>query len=74
MKILVFSDIYAWSGYEKVVDRIKPDVLVLAGDLMRARSIMPIYLDAISGPRMPCQGSSLSLYLLTPSGSLNWII
>jgi predicted phosphodiesterase len=34
MKILVFSDIHAWSGYEKVLDRIKPDVLVLAGDLI----------------------------------------
>lgn len=33
MKILVFSDIIKWEGYEELVDRIKPDVITLAGDL-----------------------------------------
>ena len=33
MKILVFSDIYEWIGYEELVDKVQPDVVVLAGDL-----------------------------------------
>ena len=34
MKLVVFSDIYNWLGYKKLVDRIKPDLIVLAGDLV----------------------------------------
>ena len=33
MKILAFSDIYEWKGYKELVDRIRPDAVVLAGDL-----------------------------------------
>jgi len=33
MKILAFSDVGKWEGYEELVDRIKPDVIALAGDL-----------------------------------------
>jgi predicted phosphodiesterase len=33
MKILVFSDIYEWVGYERVFDEVQPEVVVLAGDL-----------------------------------------
>jgi hypothetical protein len=33
MKILAFSDIIKWDGYEKLVDKIQPDIIVLAGDL-----------------------------------------
>jgi len=33
MKILAFSDVTSWKGYEKLVDEIHPDVVTLAGDL-----------------------------------------
>jgi predicted phosphodiesterase len=33
MKILVFSDVENWVGYEEQVDKIQPNVVVLAGDL-----------------------------------------
>lgn len=33
MKILAFSDVYRWRGYERLVDHYKPAVVVLAGDL-----------------------------------------
>ncbi|MEM3415397.1 MAG: metallophosphoesterase [Thermoproteota archaeon] len=33
MKILAISDVVRWEGYEKIVDEIKPDVIVLAGNL-----------------------------------------
>lgn len=33
MRILVFSDIAKWEDYEDLVKRIKPEVVVLAGDL-----------------------------------------
>lgn len=33
MKILVFSDIRKWEGYEELVNKIQPDIIALAGDL-----------------------------------------
>jgi len=33
MRILAFSDVRRWDGYERVVDEVKPDVVCLAGDL-----------------------------------------
>lgn len=33
LKILAFSDIQRWSGYERLVELHKPDVIALAGDL-----------------------------------------
>lgn len=33
MKILAFSDVVKWEGYEGLVDEIQPDVICLAGDL-----------------------------------------
>jgi hypothetical protein len=33
MKILAFSDVYRWEGYEDLVDKHKPEIVVLAGDL-----------------------------------------
>ncbi|MGA2790203.1 MAG: hypothetical protein ABSF00_05495 [Candidatus Bathyarchaeia archaeon] len=33
MKILAFSDVVKWEGYEERVDRIRPDVVALVGDL-----------------------------------------
>jgi len=33
MRILAFSDICSWKGYKELVERIQPDVVVLAGDL-----------------------------------------
>ncbi len=33
MKILAFSDVVKWEGYERLVDKIKPDAICLAGDL-----------------------------------------
>ena len=33
MRILTFSDVREWQGYEKLVDKVEPDVVVLAGDL-----------------------------------------
>jgi Icc-related predicted phosphoesterase len=33
MKLLAFSDVVKWEGYEELVDRIRPDVVALAGDL-----------------------------------------
>lgn len=33
MRILAFSDVPKWDGYERLVDRYKPDVVALAGDL-----------------------------------------
>lgn len=33
MRILAFSDVYRWRGYERLVDQYKPRVVVLAGDL-----------------------------------------
>jgi hypothetical protein len=36
MKILAFSDVAKWKGYEELVDRIQPDIVALAGDLTAA--------------------------------------
>jgi predicted phosphodiesterase len=33
MKILAFSDVIKWEGYEEIVDEIKPSIICLAGDL-----------------------------------------
>jgi len=33
MKILAFSDVTKWKGYKKLVDKVQPDVVALAGDL-----------------------------------------
>jgi Icc-related predicted phosphoesterase len=33
MKLLAFSDVVKWEGYEELVDRIRPNVVALAGDL-----------------------------------------
>jgi len=33
MRILAFSDVYRWEGYEDLVHKHKPDIVVLAGDL-----------------------------------------
>jgi hypothetical protein len=33
MRILAFSDVYKWTGYERLVDQYKPHVVALAGDL-----------------------------------------
>ena len=33
MRILVFSDIIKWNGQEELANQIKPDVIILAGDL-----------------------------------------
>lgn len=33
MKILAFSDVARWEGYEGILDKTRPDVTVLAGDL-----------------------------------------
>jgi metallophosphoesterase superfamily enzyme len=33
MRILAFSDIQRWEGYEALVDEYRPDIVVLAGDL-----------------------------------------
>ena len=33
MRILAFSDVRKWRGYERLVDRCRPDVVALAGDL-----------------------------------------
>ena len=33
MKILVISDIIRWKGFEEIFDNVKPDVVVLPGDL-----------------------------------------
>jgi len=33
MRILAFSDVRDWEGYEKLVDKVKPDVVALAGDV-----------------------------------------
>ncbi len=33
MKILAISDIRNWEGYEKLLDKIKPEIIILAGDL-----------------------------------------
>lgn len=33
MRILAFSDVYRWRGYERLVEQYKPRVVVLAGDL-----------------------------------------
>lgn len=33
MRVLALSDVYKWDGYERLLDKCKPDVLVLAGDL-----------------------------------------
>jgi len=33
LRILAFSDVEEWKGYEKLVDRIKPDLITLAGDV-----------------------------------------
>lgn len=34
MKLLAFSDVLEWKGYEKLVGRLQPDIVVLAGDLV----------------------------------------
>jgi len=34
MKLLVISDIHNWSSYEKFTDKINPDLIILAGDLV----------------------------------------
>ena len=33
MKILTFSDVVKWEGYKELVDKVKPQVIALAGDL-----------------------------------------
>jgi Icc-related predicted phosphoesterase len=33
MKLLAFSDVVKWEGYEELADRIQPDIIALAGDL-----------------------------------------
>jgi Icc-related predicted phosphoesterase len=33
MKILAFSDVCRWEGYEDLVDKYKPNIVILAGDL-----------------------------------------
>ena len=33
MRILAFSDVYRWNGYKRLVERYKPQVVALAGDL-----------------------------------------
>lgn len=33
MKILAFSDVTKWEGYEELVDTVEPDLVALAGDL-----------------------------------------
>ncbi|ADM27551.1 metallophosphoesterase [Ignisphaera aggregans DSM 17230] len=33
MRILAFSDVRRWEGYEEILDMVKPDVVCLAGDL-----------------------------------------
>ena len=33
MKILAFSDVARWEGYEGILDKTRPDITVLAGDL-----------------------------------------
>lgn len=33
MRILAFSDVHRWEGYENLVDEYRPDIVVLAGDL-----------------------------------------
>ncbi len=34
MRILAFSDVRKWHGYERLVDRCRPEVVALAGDLI----------------------------------------
>jgi UDP-N-acetylglucosamine 2-epimerase len=34
MNLLELSDIYEWTGLERLVDETRPDVVVLAGDLV----------------------------------------
>lgn len=34
MKLIAFSDVERWDIYENVVDREKPDIIALAGDLV----------------------------------------
>jgi predicted phosphodiesterase len=34
MRLLAFSDVVRWVGFEELVDRVNPDVVVLAGDLV----------------------------------------
>ncbi len=33
MRILAFSDVYRWNGYKRLVERYKPQIVALAGDL-----------------------------------------